>query len=488
MEENNTNVENKQETKQEELNKVASKTEGGMTDEQKDEVFTDDERVSQILKLSSDAYTRERKKIKIKSIGFLKPTQLGRKDTLRGLTQSIQDLGVVTPIHVMEVAEEEKDEDYEYILLDGLRRIYGALKNGETEIEAVVWNFKDKEKGMDVALTLSLVFNRVQKRSMAEIWSLYQILEMQDSFTPGTLEYLLQLRGGDAMKIKDIMMCEYEEVKDAFLHEEKDIDGCYRMLQKFRKEENEIDKEDETSVSELSDAADSIVDNNTGGKAKKGQLSDDQVKELLEMADDLDDVDDLQDLTDNDFSALVNVDEAFITQQQVGEREFLDPVLRNAVLARDDFTCKCCGLRMVGARLGLIAVHHKIPVHCSGKDTIDNLTTLCLNCHVSLHIMERNGGSIMMSKADFDKLPEDSKLALVKARKLAEIAIKADKERGLSKEDIKEATKGAIKHPMPGKGMKENEAAYAVAQKNAAQANESNTQESKEETDFEEGE
>jgi len=50
-----------------------------------------------------------------------------------------------------------------------------------------------------------------------------------------------------------------------------------------------------------------------------------------------------------------------------------------------------------------------------------------------------------------------------KALKLARIAIEADKRKGLSKKDVQELTRDAIRHPMPGTGLKENQIAYSVA-------------------------
>lgn len=424
-----------------------------------DEIFEGDEKANNILKLTSDAFTREPERILLKSIAFTQPVKLGRKQTMLGLTSTVKDMGVVNPIHVMTVDEESEDDNYKYILLDGVRRVYGALKNGHTEIDAIVWDFKDKEKGMDLALVLSLVLNRVQKRSWGEIWDLYKILEMQNSFTPGALEYLLQLEGGDAMKLKDVMLCEYEEVKQALLNGEKNLESCYKMLQKLRKEEDALMKEDVMGVSDIVEDAEEI-----SGDNDEGQLSDEDVRELLEMTEDLDNLDDLG---EDDFDALNKVDDSFIDQQKVGDRHPLDPALRQAVLQKDNFTCQCCGMKMLGARLGLIAVHHKLPVHVGGKDTLDNLTTLDVGCHVLLHIMERNGGSILMSKEDFEKLPENEQISIKKALKLARIAIEADKRRGLSKKDVQEATRGAISHPMPGTGLKENQEAYVRAKQSS---------------------
>ena len=422
--------------------------------EEYDAAFTDEERTQNLMKLTSDAFTRTMQKIKIRQIGFTEPIKEGRRYTMSGLTTLVKDLGVLTPIHVMTVPEESEDDDYKYILLDGLRRVYAALKNQQEEIDAVVWDFKDKDKGMDLALFVSLLLNRTQKKKWLEIWNTYQVLELQSAITPGTLEYLLQLESGDAMKLKDVMLCEYEEVKQALINEEKDLDGAYKMLAKLRKDENQLDKEDTMG---LSDTVEGAEDLGTEKQAPLPQLSDEDVMELLDMAD----LDDLDDVTEEDFDEM-NKSSFGDEQQKVGERHPLDPALRQAVLQRDDFTCSCCGLRMIGARLGLIAVHHILPVHTGGKDTMENLTTLCVNCHLTLHICERNGGQILMSKEDFDKQTTEQQTALKKALKLARVAIEADKRKGLSKEDVARETQNAIRHPMPSID-KENEIAYSVA-------------------------
>lgn len=107
--------------------------------------------------------------------------------------------------------------------------MFAALKNGQTEIDAIVWDFKDKDQGNDLALYLGLLLNRTQRRNWGEIWHLYQVLELQSSITLGTLEYLLQLESGDAIKLKDVMLCDYDEVKQALLSGEKNLDGAYKI-------------------------------------------------------------------------------------------------------------------------------------------------------------------------------------------------------------------------------------------------------------------
>lgn len=413
--------------------------------------FDAEEKVQNFLKLTSNAFTREVKTIPIKQIGFTEPIKQGRKSTMTGLTATIKDLGVLTPIHVMTVPEESEDDDYKYVLLDGLRRIFGALKNGQEEISAVVWDFADKDKGSDLALYISLLLNRQQRRDWSEVWHLYQVLEAQSPITPNTLEYLLQLESGDAMKLKDVMLCDYEEVKTTLMSGEKDLDACYKMLTKLRKEEDRLAKEDATGVSDSVEGAEELASDNVG---EQGELSEQDVLELLDMVDGVD-----EDVTDEDFDDLnKGIDE----KQTVGERHPLDPALKSAILSRDNFRCKCCGFGGAAA-LGVLAVHHVIPVHCGGVDSMDNLVTLCLNHHILLHVSERNGGKLQMTKDEFNNYSLEEQTALKKCLKFAKIAVEADKRKNMSIEDIRKATTDAVRHPMPGAGLPDNERAYKEA-------------------------
>lgn len=417
-----------------------------------------EERAFNLLSLTSDKFSLSTEVIKIGEIGLSEPTKRGRQKTMIGLTQSVKDMGILTPIHVMKVSEEDATDDYKYVLIDGLRRMFGAIKNGMTEICATVWDFEDKEKGMELLLPLSLMLNRQQKRQWSEVWDLYRILELQSAITPGTLEFLLQLEAGDAMRLKDVMLCDYSEVKEALLSGEKNLDACYKMLQKMRKEEDQLGKDDATGFGDTVEGAEEVAGDVTEGSE---QLTDQDVLELLEMADSLDDD---SEVSSDDFSDMSTPDSDFVDQQKVGERHPLDPALRQAVLARDDFTCRCCGMKMIGVRLGLIAVHHILPVHVGGKDSMNNLTTLCLSCHNTLHCLERNGGTIMMSEQNYNELFPSEKSSLKRALKLARIAIEADKRRGMSKEQVAAVTKDVLRHPMPGTNLKENQAIYTAVE------------------------
>lgn len=422
------------------------------------ENMTDAERVSVLMgSLKADSYTRTFERIKIKQIGFTEPVKEGRKETMIGLTAIIKDMGVLEPIHVMTV--EDPDDEYKYVLITGLRRVFGALKNGHSEIDAIVWDFKDKEQGNDLSLYLGLLLHRTQRRRWGEIWSLYQVLELQSAITPSSLEYLLQLDSGDAMKLKDVMLCPYDEVKQTLLSGEKELEACYKMLAKIRKEEDKLATEDAMGAGDTVEGAEEIASDNVGDR---GQLSDQDVMELLEMADSLDDMD----VSGDDFSELNNGDDSYIDAQKVGERHPLDPALKSAVLARDNFKCQCCGFGGAAA-LGVLAIHHKLPVHVGGKDVIENLVTLCLNHHILLHVAERNGGKLQMTQEEYNSYTSDEQEALKKTLRYAKVAVEANKRKGLSKEQVVAATSDAIRHPMPGTGLAENRAAYQMAKGSA---------------------
>lgn len=53
--------------------------------------------------------------------------------------------------------------------------------------------------------------------------------------------------------------------------------------------------------------------------------------------------------------------------------------LRKEALKRDNFTCQKCFL---GDETGKnLEVHHKNPLFPDGKDKLDNLIALCIDCH-----------------------------------------------------------------------------------------------------------
>lgn len=422
-----------------------------------DEVFQSEDRLVSALKVTKGDFTIDMGVVEFKDLLLPDPIREARKETCKGLLRSIGEMGIIQPIHVMvtegyaDWIEEQNGGEYpgyKYAVLDGMRRIWAGAKNGLTRSNAIIWDFKDKDKGTDLVVLLSRVLNKNQRNSWSETWYLYQLLESQSALSPGTMEYLLQMNPGDAMKLKDIMYCDYEEVKQDLLSNKKDINQAYNALQKLRKEEDQLILEDNRGVSDI-EQAEGVIQKSDGGN-----VSDEDVKELLGMDDDTD----IDSLTEEDFDELAGNNEEDYGQQ-VGERHELDPVLRKAVLERDQYRCaitgRGAGLPMHLA-LSILNVHHVIPVHCGGKDTMDNLITVELSLHTLIHVIENAGGKICMSKEDFDNLPEEEKKFIFGAMKLARKAVEADKKTGKSKEEIYKANKGATTFKMPGTDQKIN--------------------------------
>lgn len=404
--------------------------------------------------------------VSVSDIVIPTPIKDSRKETYLGLSRSVEELGVLVPIQIMVlegyaeyVEENGSEEGYDgpkYLLLDGLRRIFALKKNGLDRVNAVIYDFKDKDKGSDMVNILSLILNKVQKKSWSEVWYLYQVLESQSALSPGNIEYLLQLEPGDAMKLKEIMTRknEFPEPSEDLLSKKKTLQQAYNQLNKLMKEQNLLAKEDVSGVSEMEET-EGVVQEGTDDK-----LSDDEVKEILDMESSFD-----GDLSEDDFDELMgnNLPD---DRQTVGERHPLDPALRAAVLQRDGYCCRITG-RGKGLpapiALGILNVHHKIPVHCGGTDSMDNLITVCLDAHTLIHIIERNQGKLGMSKEQYDALDEEEQRFITGVMKIARIAVEANKRMGRSREQIRKDTADSIRFKMPGTAQKENMEAIAKA-------------------------
>lgn len=429
--------------------------------EEYENTFSNEEKISHAMKLTSENFKIDVGVVEFNSLLIPDPIKNARKETHQGLSTSVAEIGIVSPIHVMvtegyadwvsenpgvDVAEYEGPK---YILVDGFRRIWAGYKCGLSRCNAVIWDFEDKEKGSDLLVILARILNKCQEQSWNEVWGLYNILMAQSPLTENTLDYLLHLDSGDSSKLKSIMenADRFPEPKEDLLSKKKTLQQAFNMLEKMRKEVDKLAEEDNTGISEM-EQADGVVE-----KAGDQVLSDEEVKEVLEMADNFD-----GELSEEDFDELMGnnlPDEG----QKVGERHPLDPALKAAVLARDGYCCQVTG-RGKGLpapiALAILNVHHKIPVHAGGKDTMNNLITVCLDVHTLVHIIERNGGKLGMSKEQFDALPEDEKEFITGTMKIARIAVEANKKLGRTKEQIKKDTSDAIKFKMPGVVQREN--------------------------------
>lgn len=378
--------------------------------------------------------------------GILTPEfkKVSRGKTISGLSNLVADWGVVTPIHVLKLEDEDT-----YLLLDGLRRLYAILRKGDTKIRAIIWEFSDVDEGKDIAPILALMINRTQRYSNKEQWNLMQVLQAQAS-SPGLIEFLLQLPAGDAMRLQDIMTADVDgfgEFREKFLADELNIENAYKKLQKCRKDEDSLEKEDRTV----------ITDNEDGGKgATQGErrlLESDEVLDLLDMSND--DVDEM-DTSDLDRTESVNRPEV----QDKNDRHPVDPLIKQEVFRRDKFTCQCCGLsgETNAANIAVLVFHHIVGVACGGPDSVKNGVTLCQNCHMLLHLYVF--GKIHI---EWDKLDEDGTAKYKRICKYGNIQIDAWKKVGVSKSDAYKKDADSRRHLYPGEGLQDLNEAYNKA-------------------------
>lgn len=421
-----------------------------------EKTFDNEEKISHALKLDSSSFVLKFGEVNFDELSFAEPLKKGRKETYLGLTTSVKELGIVTPVHVMltegysDWLDSDKSSEFEgfkYIVIDGFRRIYAGVKSGLNSCKAIIWEFRDKDLGSQLLTSLSMLLNKSQNHSWSEVWYLFKMLELQTSMSPSTLEYLLCLESGDAMKLKDIMLSDYSEVKDELLSNKKTLTQCYNMLHKLRKEEDQLMIDDTKGISEVEDAKD-IID-----KEDKGSLSDEETKELLDMLDDFS-----GNLSEDDFDELAgnNIEDEM---QKVGERHPLDPALKGETLIRDEYSCQCCGRGKgypMKYALSILNSHHIISVANHGKDTAENIITLCQSCHTLVHTLVKNYCKFGMSKEDFDSLPKDSQEVLSRIMRIARVDFEAGKRLGKTREDFKKDNKNNLKFRMPGTDLKEN--------------------------------
>lgn len=431
--------------------------------------------VNDVVTVKSDAYSVRYMHISPHQVVGTKPIKDYRADTYSGLFNVIREMKVIVPIVVTPLAEyadfladnnittgEEADElgyaGPRYRLIDGWRRVFAALKNNQDEIPAAIITFHDIEVGRDLATLMHLVLNRAQKHTWPEKWSMVKVVEESYSLTPSMLDWLLNLDAGDSMRLKEVMLAEYPEVTEDFLSGKKDLMRSYKALEKLRKAEaNPTAGDDDRKISSVDEAGDLAT-----ADTEDAPLSDEEVKNLLEMGDELREVRDLlnkeadtddADIDDDNYGGdpipenaaeqvgfeggdddedmFGEVDEN--TVQDTKDRKPLSKELRTAILARDEFTCQACGYgkgitSMV--HLGQLEAHHKTSVYVGGSDAMSNFVTLCQRCHGLVHILAGFNAKIGMTKEEFENVPDNDQTMFRVCIKLAKVILKAEEETG----------------------------------------------------------
>lgn len=419
--------------------------------------------------LSGLKYDRElRMDLPIESIVITEFDKKARFATKNGLTASIEDFGrVLNPIDVLALPSVDGEEIEMYTLISGLRRVYGASRNGYKTIPAFVWHFADYEKAQRLVPLLGLILNKQQQHSYQEIWNGLSTLEHEYGLKFSQIERLYPyLESGDVLKLKEVCSESdtYPEPMTELFAGKYTLDKAYKELVKQRKERDVLEEEDHKGVLSSTELGkEAVVSDEEGNSSSEGgsedsenlgnnKLSAQEVDELLELADNS-----MDNLTlESALEQADAVDKGIVQDRKGDGDDDLTPEVKNKIKARDKMVCQCCSKDKVenqGAFLSQLVVHHKVPVHAGGTDDEKNLITLCIGCHHLLHTMEKMG-TLTTDKEHLDSMDEEFRRRILNAWSLAYIAIKAGEKKGYSRKERAKKAQESLGHKFPGQDIK----------------------------------
>lgn len=419
--------------------------------------------------LSGLKYDRElRMDLPIESIVITEFDKKARFATKNGLTASIEDFGrVLNPIDVLALPSVDGEEIEMYTLISGLRRVYGASRNGYKTIPAFVWHFADYEKAQRLVPLLGLILNKQQQHNYQEIWNGLSTLEHEYGLKFSQIERLYPyLESGDVLKLKEVCSESdtYPEPMTELFAGKYTLDKAYKELVKQRKERDVLEEEDHKGILSSTELGkEAVVSDEEGGSSSEGgseesensgnnKLSAQEVDELLELADNS-----MDNLTlESALEQADAVDKGIVQDRKGDGDDDLTPEVKNKIKARDKMVCQCCSKDKIenqGAFLSQLVVHHKVPVHAGGTDDEKNLITLCIGCHHLLHTMEKMG-TLTTDKEHLDTMDEEFRRRILNAWSLAYIAIKAGEKKGYSRKERAKKAQESLGHKFPGQDIK----------------------------------
>ena len=419
--------------------------------------------------LSGLKYDRElRMDLPIESIVITEFDKKARFATKNGLTASIEDFGrVLNPIDVLALPSVDGKEIEMYTLISGLRRVYGASRNGYKTIPAFVWHFADYEKAQRLVPLLGLILNKQQQHNYQEIWNGLSTLEHEYGLKFSQIERLYPyLESGDVLKLKEVCSESdtYLEPMTELFAGKYTLDKAYKELVKQRKERDVLEEEDHKGILSSTELGkEAVVSDEEGSSSSEGgseegenssnnKLSAQEVDELLELADNS-----MDNLTlESALEQADAVDKGIVQDRKGDGDDDLTPEVKNKIKARDKMVCQCCSKDKVenqGAFLSQLVVHHKVPVHAGGTDDEKNLITLCIGCHHLLHTMEKMG-TLTTDKEHLDTMDEEFRRRILNAWSLAYIAIKAGEKKGYSRKERAKKAQESLGHKFPGQDIK----------------------------------
>lgn len=325
-------------------------------------------------------------------------------ESVEGLTQSIRSTGLLEPIVVALTATEGL-----YVLLSGFRRIQACARAGKNKVPCIV-NTKVNTPEIPI---LEALYNHTKSYSVKEMVDYINYLETQKGImNPAMIEYLLQMNSGDYTKLKDILNDNDDDIVTKLYDGIYTIEMAFKKLEQRRKKESAEEKENKKAARVYDDETESGADQiaGSGEEADGVALTDEQIASLAINTTDLD-----EDIEDTDINELLEKDkniEGFEPhKQKTGEREFIDPVIRKSVMARDNNTCACCK-RGGEQYVDILDFHHMLPVFLGGDDSVDNGVMLCVACHRLVHLYST--ADLHIDKAllenSYDELTKEQKM------------------------------------------------------------------------------
>lgn len=335
--------------------------------------------------------------VPVDAITYLgEPKDQVRKDTttVYGLSNMIDHIGMLTPIHVIPFGEpigyEQDENGYDieslpiyakYILFQGARRYESVVNLGKESVLALIDTTIPHplipiyqafaQYNEPYTFSEKMNYNRNVRLKQPKLSS--DLIESALGYHTGELakaEYI------DSMKVDfpDI----YNKVESGKFTIEQGFKAIEKEQAKAEKEREKEDKEDDESSSSSGSSSES--------------------------------------LDELDIEA---------NQQELGDRKILDAPTRRAVEARDGAKCQGCGYGdQIPDLASMFSVHHMVPVQYGGSDAPNNLILLCQNCHKMVHDYEI--GRIALSKDTFNKY-DDIKRVVVLGNVLRKARVKAIK-------------------------------------------------------------
>ena len=385
-------------------------------------------------------------------------TQRIRKmESVEGLTQSIKSTGLLKPLVVAPTVTEGL-----YVLLDGYRRIQACARAGKSKVPCIVNN---RVNTPEIPI-LEAMYNHSKDYSIKEQVDYIGYLEKEKGImNPAMIEYLLQMNSGDYTKLKDILNDNDDDIVTKLYDGIYDIATAFKKLEQRRKKETAEEKENKKAARVYDNEEASGADQIEGsGEEADGNLTAEQLEALSLNIESLD-----EEIEDASLNELIEEDkglEGFKPhKQKTGDREYIDPIIKKTVMARDNSTCRCCK-RGGEQYVDILDFHHILPVYLGGADTPENGVMLCVSCHRLVHLYSTDDLHIdkallssdysdlneeQQSRFENEQIFEDEKNRFKRIIKLGSQIRKGIVAKGLNKEQYKkEHSNNGIGRRKPG--------------------------------------